>query len=133
MSVFPIAAHLASWAGTAPGSHESAGRIKSIKTWPGNRHLEGALGTAALAVSRSKGTFFSAEYKRLAARRGPINAIVCARACNARLCRAHAHQRRCLPRSRSRLLHRLPTGQNEDSRHRPARGPRLPRHPHATD
>ncbi|MCB8914074.1 IS110 family transposase [Rhodococcus rhodochrous] len=74
MSVFPTAAHLASWAGTAPGSHESAGRITSTKTRPGNRHLKGALGTAA--ASRSKGTYFSAKYKRLAARRGPIKAIV---------------------------------------------------------
>ena len=29
MRVFPTAGHLASWAGTAPGSHESAGRVKS--------------------------------------------------------------------------------------------------------
>jgi transposase len=76
MSVFPTAGHLASWAGTAPGSHESAGRVKSTKTRPGNRHLEGALGTAALSVSRSKGTYFSAKYKRIASRRGPMKAIV---------------------------------------------------------
>ncbi|HOB49820.1 MAG TPA: IS110 family transposase, partial [Mycobacterium sp.] len=36
MSVFPSAGHLASWAGLAPGSHESAGRVKSSKTRPGN-------------------------------------------------------------------------------------------------
>ncbi len=36
MSRFPTAAHLASWAGTAPGSHESAGRVRSTKTRPGN-------------------------------------------------------------------------------------------------
>lgn len=44
MGVFPTAGHLASWAGTAPGSHESAGRVKSTKTRPGNRYLEGASG-----------------------------------------------------------------------------------------
>jgi transposase len=76
MRVFPTAGHLASWAGTAPGSHESAGRVKSTKTRPGNRHLEGALGTAALSVSRSKGTFFSAKYKRIASRQGPMKALV---------------------------------------------------------
>ncbi len=76
MSVFPTAAHLASWAGTAPGCNESAGRIKSTKTRPGNRHLKGALGTAALAASRSKGTYFSAKYRRIASRRGPMKALV---------------------------------------------------------
>jgi len=76
MSVFPTAGHLASWAGTAPGSNESAGRVKSTKTRPGNRYLKGALGTAALAASRSKQTYFSAKYKRIAARRGPMKALV---------------------------------------------------------
>ena len=76
MSVFPTAAHLASWAGTAPGCNESAGRVKSTKTRPGNRHLKGALGTAALSASRSKGTYFSAKYKRIASRRGPMKALV---------------------------------------------------------
>src|SRR5450756_933842 len=36
MSRFPTASHLASWAGTCPGSNESAGRVKSTKTRPGN-------------------------------------------------------------------------------------------------
>ncbi|SEC73292.1 IS110 family transposase [Rhodococcus koreensis] len=76
MSVFPTAGHLASWAGTAPGSNESAGRVKSTKTRPGNRHLKGALGTAALSVSRSKGTYFSAKYKRIASHRDPMKALV---------------------------------------------------------
>lgn len=76
MHVFPTAGHLASWAGTAPGSNESAGRVKSTKTRPGNRYLKGALGTAALSASRSKNTYFSAKYKRIAARRGPIKAVV---------------------------------------------------------
>jgi transposase len=76
MSVFPTASHLASWAGTAPGCNESAGRVKSTKTRHGNRYLKGALGTAALAASRSNGTYFSAKYKRIAARRGPMKALV---------------------------------------------------------
>jgi transposase len=37
MGVFPSAGHLASWAAVSPGLHESAGRIKSAKTPPGNR------------------------------------------------------------------------------------------------
>jgi transposase len=44
MSVFPSAGHLASWAGVSPGSNDSAGRIKSTKTRPGNPYLKGALG-----------------------------------------------------------------------------------------
>ncbi len=37
MTRFPTAGHLASWAGTCPGSNEPAGRVKSTKTRPGNR------------------------------------------------------------------------------------------------
>jgi transposase len=50
--------------------------VKSAKTRPGNRHLKGALGIAAMAASRSKGTYFSAKYRRIASRRGPMKALV---------------------------------------------------------
>lgn len=76
MTVFPTAGHLASWAGVSPGSNESAGRVKSTKTRPGNRYLKGALGIAALSAARSKNTYFAARYKRIASRRGPMRAIV---------------------------------------------------------
>jgi transposase len=76
MSVFPSAGHLSSWAGVSPGSNESAGRVKSTKTRPGNRYLKGVLGIAALSAARSKNTYFSAKYKRIATRRGPMRAIV---------------------------------------------------------
>ncbi len=69
MSVFPTAAHLASWAGVCPASNESAGRIKSAKTLPGNRHLKAALGVAALSASRSTNTYFGARFRRIAGRR----------------------------------------------------------------
>ena len=42
MTRFPTAGHLASWAGTCPGSNESAGRVKSTKTRPGNPYLQGS-------------------------------------------------------------------------------------------
>lgn len=76
MSVFPSAGHLASWAGISPGSNESAGRIKSTRTRPGNRYLKGVLGIAALSAARSNNTYFAAKYKRIASRRGPMRAIV---------------------------------------------------------
>ncbi len=76
MSRFPTPAHLASWAGVCAGSNESAGRVKSTHTRPGNPYLKGALGVAALAATRQKTTFYSARYRRLASRRGPMKALV---------------------------------------------------------
>ena len=76
MRQFPTAAHLASWAGVSPGSNESAGRVKSTKTRPGNRYLKGALGIAALNQARPKRTYFSAKFRHLAPTRGPMKAIV---------------------------------------------------------
>lgn len=75
MSRFPTAGHRASWAGTCPGSNESAGRIKSTHTRPGNPYLKGALGVAAMSAARSKDTYLSAKYRRIASRRGPLKAI----------------------------------------------------------
>ena len=76
MSRFPTAGHLASWAGTCPGSHESAGRIKSTKTRPGNPYLKGALGIAAMSAARTNNTYLAAKYRRIASRRGPLKAVV---------------------------------------------------------
>jgi transposase len=76
MSRFPTAAHLASWAGTTPGNNESAGRVKSSRTRPGNAYLQGALGIAAISVSHTKHTYLAAKYRRIAARRGPFRANV---------------------------------------------------------
>ena len=76
MSRFPDAQHLTSWAGTAPGKNESAGKSKSTATRPGSPHLKGALGVAAKAAARSKGTFLSAKYQRISRRRGSARALV---------------------------------------------------------
>lgn len=67
MDVFPTAANLASWAGVCPGQNQSAGRVKSTRTRPGNRYLKGALGIAAMSASRSKTTYLSVKYQRIAA------------------------------------------------------------------
>ncbi len=76
MRHFPSADHLASWARTCPGSNESAGRVKSTHTRPGNPYLKGALGIAAMSAAHAKDTYYSAKYRRIASRRGPIKAIV---------------------------------------------------------
>jgi hypothetical protein len=72
MSVFPTAEHLASWTGVVPGCNESAGRVKSGATRPGNRHLKAALGVAALSAARTKDTYYSVRYRRIAGRRRPM-------------------------------------------------------------
>ncbi len=77
MTRFRTAGHLTSWAGVCPGHHESAGKRKSGKTRHGNRWLGGALGTAAMAASRTKDkTYLGARYQRLVPRLGKKKAIV---------------------------------------------------------
>ncbi len=76
MTAFETPAHLASWAGVCPGQNESAGKSKPAHTRPGNAHLKAALGIAAMAAARTNGSFFQYRYKGLAARRGPLRALV---------------------------------------------------------
>jgi transposase len=76
MDRFPSADHLASWAGVAPGNNESAGKRRSGKTSKGNKALCSALNQAAHAAAHTKNTYLSAQYRRLAARRGKKKAIV---------------------------------------------------------
>ena len=76
MSRFPTAKHLASWAGTTPGNNESAGKVKSSRTRPGNRYLQGALGASAMSIARTPGTYLNTRYRRIATRRGPQKANV---------------------------------------------------------
>jgi transposase len=76
MSRFPSAEHLAAWAGVAPGHHESAGKRSSGKTRKGNRFLRTTLVQAAHAAVRTKHTYLSAQYRRLASRRGKKRAIL---------------------------------------------------------
>jgi transposase len=76
MSRFPTDDHLCSWAGMSPGNEESAGKRKRQRTKPGNRWLRRALSEAAWAASRTKNTYLSAKYRRLAARRGKKRALI---------------------------------------------------------
>jgi transposase len=76
MTRFPSADHLASWAGVAPGNHESAGKRGSGKTRKGHRFLRTTLVQAAHAAARTKGTYLNAQYRRLASRRGKKRAMM---------------------------------------------------------
>jgi len=76
MSRFPSAKHLCSWAGVCPGNNESAGKIKNARTNKANPTLRSTLVECAHAATRVKGSFFSAQYQRLAVRRGKNKATV---------------------------------------------------------
>ena len=76
MDRFPSSRHLASWAGMCPGNHESAGKRLSGKTRRGNAWLRKLLIEAAHAAAHTKNTYLSAQYHRLAARRGKKKAMV---------------------------------------------------------
>jgi transposase len=76
MSRFPSARHLASWAGMCPGNRQSAGKRLGGKTRKGSPWLRTALIEAAHAAAHSKNTYLSAQYHRLAARRGTKKAAV---------------------------------------------------------
>ncbi len=76
MSRFPTAAHLCAWAGVAPASYESAGKRRPAGTRHGSPWLKRTIVEAARAAARSKGTYFSAQYSRIARRRGPNKAVV---------------------------------------------------------
>jgi transposase len=76
MSRFSDPAHLCSWAGLAPGHHESAGKRKNTRTRPGDVYLHAALGTAVMSIVRSNNSRLAARYRRIAYRRGPLRANV---------------------------------------------------------
>jgi transposase len=76
MSQFPTANHLASWAGLAPGNHQSGGKRYSGRTTKGNKSLSSIMVQAAWSAVRTKDTFLKSRYHRLAARRGKKRAIV---------------------------------------------------------
>lgn len=76
MSRFPDAAHLASWAKVCPGSYESAGKRKSGKIGHGNAWLRSALVEVAQAAGHTRNTYLSAQYHRVASRRGNKRAVI---------------------------------------------------------
>lgn len=72
MTRFPTAAHLAAWAGLAPGNNESAGKRRRAGRRRGNTHLTAMLVEAAWAASRTStriGGRFHHLYRRFGGRR----------------------------------------------------------------
>lgn len=76
MNRFPTSRHLASWAGMCPGNNESAGKRIGGRTRRANPWLKSALVEAAWASVKTRDTYLSAQYRRIAARRGKKRAII---------------------------------------------------------
>jgi len=76
MTRFPSGAHLASWAAMCPGHNESAGKRHSGKTRKGDGWLKRTLIEAAHGAARTKDSYLSSQYHRLAGRRGKKRALV---------------------------------------------------------
>jgi transposase len=76
MTRFPTAGHLASWAGMAPGNNITGGKRQSGKTTKGNVWLADILNQCAWCAARSRNTYLSAQYWRLARRIGKKKAAV---------------------------------------------------------
>ena len=76
MSRFPTAGHLASWAGLAPGNNITGGKRRSGATTPGDVWLTEILVGCAWAAARTRDTYLSAQFWRLARRIGKKKAAV---------------------------------------------------------
>lgn len=76
MSRFPTPGQFCAWAGVAPASHESAGKRRPAGTRQGSPWLRRTMIEAARAAARTKGSYYSAQYSRIARRRGPNKAAV---------------------------------------------------------
>lgn len=76
LSAFPTAQHLCSWAGLAPGSHQSAGKKKKQPVSPGNNYLKTILCEVAWVIASQKKLYLSNWYWRLKQRTDSKRAIV---------------------------------------------------------
>jgi transposase len=76
MERFPTVGHLLSWAGLCPRLDESAGRVRSTRVRKGAPWLKPVLVQCAWAASRSRQSYFQAQFRRLKSRRGAKKAAV---------------------------------------------------------
>jgi transposase len=76
MAPFETAEQAASWSCVCPGNHESAGKQANGRTRKGNPWLRSAICEAAWGASRTKQSYFHAQYARICARRGPKRALM---------------------------------------------------------
>lgn len=76
MAPFPTAEQASSWACVCPGNNESAGKQRSGRTRKGNPWLRAAICEAAWGASRTKKSYYHAQYLRICARRGPQRALL---------------------------------------------------------
>lgn len=76
MSRFASARHLASWAGLCPGNNTSAGKSRSGKSHRGNPWIKGVMTEIAWAAARTKNSYASSLFRRLAIHRGKKRALV---------------------------------------------------------
>ena len=76
MARFGTASRLVARSGVAPVNDESAEKQRSGKTRKGNQVLRAGVTPLAHGAVRTKGTYVSALYRRLAARRGKRRAIL---------------------------------------------------------
>jgi transposase len=76
MAQFPTAGHLASWAGLCPGNYESAGKKLGATMRKGSPWLRRMACQSAWAAARTKNTYLSAQFRRLASKRGKNRAVM---------------------------------------------------------
>ncbi len=74
-STFPSAAEFTSWAGTCPGTGESAEENHSSRSAKGNKYLRRVLNQAAHAAVKKNGSHSQAVFRRLLPRLGYQSAI----------------------------------------------------------
>ena len=76
MSRFPSSGHLASWAGLCPTNKESGGKRLKGPANRGNVWLRAIMGEVAWGSIRTHGTYFQAQFHRIARRRGRNKAAI---------------------------------------------------------